>query len=95
MTSTPFSANGGYSFKVPAIHGFINTAESEKVMLVAFWVLEDVFAFDMEKTESNGPGKKRHQGILLELVREDGSIAFALGSNSHSLLGIADGDVKA
>lgn len=64
-------------------------------MLVAFWVLEDVFAFDVEKTESNGSGEKRHQGILLKLVGEDGSIAFALGSNGHSLLGIADGDVKA
>lgn len=64
-------------------------------MFVTFWVLEDIFAFDVEKTEGNGPGEKRNQGILLKLVREDWSIAFALGSNSHSLLCIADGDVKA
>lgn len=95
MTSTPFSANGGYSFKIPPIHGFINAAKSEKVMFVTFWVLEDVFAFDVEKTESDGSGEEGYQSVLLELVREDGSIAFALRSNSHSLLCIADGDVKA
>ena len=64
-------------------------------MFVTLWVLEDVFAFDVEKAESNGSREKWYQSILLKLIREDWSIAFALGSNSHSLLGIADGDIKA
>jgi hypothetical protein len=84
-----------YSLKVPPIHGLVNAAKTEDDVLVSFWILVNILAHHMEKTKGNGPDEQWHEGILLQLVSEDGYIALALGTHRHPLLGISDGDVEA
>lgn len=95
LTTASLPADGGDSLEVPAVHCFVDAAQTEKVMFVAFWVLEDVLAFYVEKSEGNGSGKKGDESILLELIREDRCVALAFWTDCQSFLGIGDSDVKA
>ena len=79
MTTASLSADGSYSLKVPPIHGLVNAAKTEDDVLVSFWILVNVLAHHVEKTEGNGPDEQWHEGILLQLVSEDGYIALAKG----------------
>lgn len=59
-------------------------------MLTALGVLKDILGFVVAYVDNNCAGKVRQDSILLQLVAHDWGIGFTSGTNSKSLLTIAN-----
>lgn len=51
LATTPLSADGGHSLKVPSVQGLVDAAEAEHLILPALRVLINIFTHVMEKSE--------------------------------------------
>ena len=82
LSSAPFPTHRRHSLQVPSYQTLRDTTHHQQVMGMGFGVGEDLFDLVVEKVESQRPGEQRDYGILLELIVEDRSIAFARFTDS-------------
>lgn len=94
LTSTSLSANGCYSFKIPRVQSFINAAKTQQLIFPTSRLLKDILAHVMQETKSHTSSKKRHKGVLLELVRKNWGVTLSFRSDSKPLFSVSNGDVQ-
>jgi len=86
LTTASLSADGCSSLKMPAHHGLGNAADTEKLTADEFRLGENISGVVVLHVKSKHFSHQGHNGVLLELVVDDGHGTLTVGTNALSLL---------
>jgi len=86
LTTASLSAGGCSSLKMPAHHGLGNAADTEELTADKFGLGKHISGIVVLHVKSKHFSHQGHDGVLLELVVEDGYGTLTVGTNALSLL---------
>jgi hypothetical protein len=80
LTAAAFSADGNNAFKVPSDQGLDEAAHTDLGSVITIRD-KDLLGIVESKVQRISAAEKRNDGVLEELVRQDGRDGFAVGTD--------------